>query len=153
MELFIIFVLLVVIGIMYNNKKEADDRERERIEPGFLERRNLKNRIISRLVHILNEQNNRIENARKKGEKIRFWTHVLPKNPGHYQVQYQDKNQLSYSPDYDILFYRGVLECDEWGHYDYDDTYVFPKLLTTTAYFDGIRYDVENVRYHLFEMK
>lgn len=151
--LFIIFILLATVGLMYNNKQEADDRESERLEPGFLKRRQLKNRIIERLAIIYDGQRRSVDNAIKKGEKISFWTHSYPKKPGHYQVKYQDNDLLLKTHDYEILFYHGVLYYDELGHYGYNDSNVYPKLVTTTAYFDGIRYDVENVRYYLFQME
>ena len=155
MEIIIISVLLIVIGFMYNNKREADDREKVRNDPGFLERRKLKNRIIARLSHIADEQKREVDKAIKKGVKISFWTHTHPKKVGHYEVKYQEDDAFHLrlrDPDYSILFYQSVLHPNEMGFYDYDDTYVSPELIKTTAYWDGRSYNVKNVRYYRFEM-
>jgi hypothetical protein len=153
MELFIIFVLLVVIYVMYNNKQEADKRERERVDPGYIERQDKINSITSRLRYFEAEDRKRVSEARKKGELISFWTHTKPTKAGHYKVKYQDDSSLSQrGSDYDILFYQSVLYADEWGNHSYDFTYCQPPLITGTAYWDGLRYDVKNVRYYFFEM-
>jgi hypothetical protein len=154
MELFIIFVLLVVIGLMYNNKKEADNREKERIDPGYLERKETIDRIIAKLKYFEAEDRNRIAVARKNGKSISFWTHTKPTKTGHYKVKYQEESSYlqQKGSEYDILFYKSVLFADEWGNYSYDFTYVQPPLITGTAYWDGLRFDVKNVRYYFFEM-
>ncbi len=150
MEGFIIFVLLVIIWIMYTNKRDAEDKEKERLYPGYIERRDKINRINDRLGFIAKKQKKAIKKAAEKGEKICFWTHTYPKKQGFYQVEYQDMTSES-SFDYDVLFYQGVLYPDDWSDYDYNDEHVYPKLLKKTAYWDGVRYDVKNVRYYLFE--
>ena len=33
---FIIFILLIIIWRMYGNKKDTEDKEKERLHPGFL---------------------------------------------------------------------------------------------------------------------
>ena len=150
---FIIFVLLVIIWIMYTNKKDAELREKERLFPGYIEKMEKINRIKNQLGFIEEKQRNKIKKATAKGKKFSFWTHGYPKKQGYYQVQFQETSSESRFDDEDILFYKGVLYPNEWGECHYNDEFVYPKLLTKTAYWDGVRYDVKNVKYYLFEMK
>lgn len=131
---------------MYTNKKDAELREKERLFPGYIEKMEKINRIKSKLDLIAHNQSKRVQNASKKGEKISFWTHTKPTKIGYYDVEYQERSIYDFD---DILFYNGVES--EWQ--DYNDKHVHPKLLKKTAYWDGVRYDVKNVRYYLFEMK
>jgi hypothetical protein len=151
MAVFIIFVLLIIIWRMFENKKDTEDKENERLHPGYIENREKIRRINHKLDFIAEAQNKAIKNAVSNGKKISFWTHTYPKKQGYYQVKYQD-NISDNRHDYDDLFYQGVLYPNEWGDYVYNDERVTPKLLTKTAYWDGIRYDVKNVRYYLFEI-
>ena len=148
---FIIFILLIIIWRMYGNKKDTEVKEKERLHPGYLENREKIRRINHKLDFIAEAQNKAIKNAVSNGKKISFWTHNYPKKQGYYQVKYQD-NISENKHEYDDLFYQGVLNPNEWGDYVYNDEHVIPRLLTKTAYWDGVRYDVKNVRYYLFEI-
>lgn len=136
---------------MYEDKKVKEDREKERLYPGYIENREKIRRINHKLDFIVEAQNKAIKNAVSNGKKISFWTHTYPKKQGYYKVKYQD-NIRDPRHIYDDLFYQGVLYSNEWNDYNYNDEYVSPRLLTKTAYWDGIRYDVKNVRYYLFEI-
>lgn len=149
MELFIIFVLLVVIGLMYNNKKVSDDNEKERLNPGFKELRYKKQRIQTYLTLIARSNDEKVKKAKISGKKISFWDHRSPSNPGNYEVQVQIEVGFWHIPVDNILFYESVLDYSELGN-TYD--YYFKDCKRTTAYWDGSKYDVKNVRYHLYEM-
>ena len=60
---------------MYGNKKDTEDKEKERLHPGYLENREKIRRINHKLDFIAEAQNKAIKNAVSNGKKISFWTH------------------------------------------------------------------------------
>lgn len=153
MEMFIIVVLLVLVGLLYNRLKESQDRERELIEPGYLKRREKYNQLLNKLGRISSEQDELIRKAMKSGEKISFWTHRAPSKQGRYKVLYKENGNspLSNIPEFrweEIRLYQS----DESYTFNYSINRHYKEFLEGESYWDGARFDLPGVYYHKVEM-
>ncbi len=153
MGMFIIVVLLVIVGLMYNKLKESRNRERELLEPGYLKRREKYNQHLNRLGRISSQQDDLIKKAIKSGAKISFWSHLPPSKQGRYKVLYKE-NGISPLMDFTEFRWEGIrlAQTDESYDFYYSINRYHQEFLEGESYWDGSRFDISNVYYHRVEI-
>ena len=130
--LLIIFFVVAIYGLRSQTKKDNIEMDFERENPGGMrriqeiDRESYFNKIQGK------ENEKKVKEAIKKGEKISFWDVRNPVKAGSYKVK------------------QKTLEIEEfWDGVKYD---IRRKEIETTATWDGLRWDKEKVKRHWFEM-
>jgi hypothetical protein len=131
--LLVIFFAVAIYGLISQQKKDRIEMDFERENPGGmrriqeLDRERHFNKIQAK------ENDKKVKEALRKGEKISFWDVRNPMQPGSYKVK------------------QKTLETEEfWDGVKYD---IRRREVETTANWDGIRWDKEKVKRYWFEMK
>ena len=131
--LLIIFIAVVIYGHISQQKKDRIEMDFERENPGGmrriqeLDRERHFNKIQAK------ENDKKVKEALRKGEKISFWDVRNPIVAGSYKVKQQ------------------TLEIEEFWDGVKND--IRKKEIETTANWDGLRWDKEKVKRYWFEMK
>lgn len=131
--LLVIFIAIAIYGLLYQQKKDSIELDFERENPGGMRRIQEKDRERYFNNIQAKENDKKVKDAFRKGEKISFWDVRNPKVAGSYKVKQQ------------------TLEIEEfWDGLKYD---IRKKEIETTANWDGLRWDKEKVKRYWFEMK
>ena len=129
--LLIIFFAVVIYGLRSQTKKDNIEMDFERENPGGMRRiQELDRERYFNKIQV-KENDKKVKEALRKGEKISFWYVRNPTVAGGYKVKQQ------------------TLEIEEFWDGVKND--IRKKEIETTANWDGLRWDKEKVKRYWFE--